>query len=135
MTGFNSNILSMELSTKLSGRCWRFLSAARVLRIPEFQEFGRYGQALGVLHPLRRISWVSLIMDVMPGQVKDILDGIYNTVFNRDVMGRHEIRRNAMISNLSIYLMKNIGDRASIRGVFNYLTSKSIGTQPQTVDQ
>lgn len=31
--------------------------------------------------------------------------------------------------------MKNIGDRTSVRGISNYMTSKGIRTQPQTVDQ
>lgn len=74
-------------------------------------------------------------MDVMPDQVKDILDGIYNTVFIKDVVGRHEIRGNTMFSYTSTYLMKNIGDRTSVRGVSNYMTSKGIRTQPQAVDQ
>ena len=78
---------------------------------------------------------VSLALDRMPAQVDDILDGIYNTVFNKDIAGRHEIRGNAMIDHLCNYLMKNIGDHTSVRGAANYMTSKGMRTQPPTVDQ
>ena len=136
VTGSNSNMFSTELSTKLSGRCLEIF--IQPLVFSEYLNFRNSDDTDKLLEDYIRYGGfpaVSLMMDVMPGQVKDILDGIYNTVFNKDVMSRHEIRGNAMISNLSIYLMKNIGDRTSVRGVSNYLTSKGIRTQPQTVNQ
>ena len=136
VTGSNSNMLSTELSTKLSGRCLEIF--IQPLVFSEYLNFRNSDDTDKLLEDYIRYGGfpaVSLMMDAMPGQVKDILDGIYNTVFNKDVMSRHEIRGNAMISNLSIYLMKNIGGRTSVRGVSNYLTSKGIRTQPQTVDQ
>ncbi len=136
VTGSNSNMLSTELSTKLSGRCLEIF--IQPLVFSEYLNFRISDDTDKLLEDYIRYGGfpaVSLMMDAMPGQVKDILDGIYNTVFNKDVMSRHEIRGNAMISNLSIYLMKNIGGRTSVRGVSNYLISKGIRTQPQTVDQ
>ena len=136
VTGSNSDMLSTELSTKLSGRCLEI--RIRPLVFSEYVHFRNPDDPDRLLEDYIRYGGfpaVSLMMDVMPDQVKDVLDGIYNTVFNKDVMGRHEIRGNTMISHLSTYLMRNIGDRTSVRGISNYMTGKGIRTQPQTVDQ
>lgn len=136
VTGSNSDMLSTELSTKLSGRCLEI--RIQPLMFSEYLHFRNSDDPDRLLEDYIRYGGfpaVSLMMDVMPDQVKDILDGIYNTVFSKDVVGRHEIRGNTMLSHISTYLMKNIGDRTSVRGVSNYMTSKGIRTQPQTVDQ
>ncbi len=129
-------MLSTELSTKLSGRCLEI--RIQPLMFSEYVDFRDSDDLDGLLEDYIRYGGfpaVALMMDVMPDQVRDVLDGIYNTVFNKDVTGRHEIRGNANISHLSTFLMKNIGDRTSVRGVASHMTSKGIRTQPQTVDQ
>lgn len=136
ITGSNSDMLSTELSTKLSGRCLEI--RVQPLMFSEYVHFRKSDDIDSLLDEYIRYGGfpaVALMMDIMPEQTMDLLDGIYNTVFNKDVTGRHEIRSSIMISHLSNYLMKNIGDRTSVRGVANYLTSKGMRTQPPTVDQ
>lgn len=136
ITGSNSSMLSSELSTKLSGRCLEI--RVQPLVFSEYVMFRGPDDRAGLLEDYIRhggFPAVSLAMDRMPAQVDDILDGIYNTVFNKDVVGRHEIRGNRMIDHLCNYIMKNIGDRTSVRGAANYMTSKGMKTQPPTVDQ
>lgn len=132
VTGSNSEMLSTEISTRLSGSTLEI--RVQPLAFSEYVRFRPDAE-----HPLddyiRRGGFpaVALAMDRMPSQVGDLLEGIYSTVFNKDVLGRHEIRSPSAISNLSVFLMKNIGDRTSVRSVANYLTSKSLKTQPETV--
>ncbi len=136
ITGSNSGMLSTELSTKLSGRCLEI--RIRPLAFSEYVAFREPADGAALLEDYIRYGGfpaVSLAMDRMPAQVGDILDGIYNTVFNKDVVGRHEIRGTATIDHLCGYLMKNIGDRTSVRGATNYMTSKGMKTQPPTLDQ
>ena len=136
ITGSNSEMLSTELSTRLSGRCLEI--RIQPLVYSEYVAFREPAEGTGLLEDYIRYGGfpaVSLAMDRMPAQVGDILDGIYNTVFNRDVVGRHEIRGTATIDHLCRYLMKNIGDRTSVRGAANYMTSKGMKTQPPTLDQ
>lgn len=136
ITGSNSNMLSSELATKLSGRCLEIRVQPLVFsEYVMFRESDDYARLLEDYLRHGGFPAVSLAMDRMPAQVDDILDGIYNTVFNKDVVGRHEIRGNRMIDHLCNYLMKNIGDRTSVRGAANYMTSKGMKTQPPTVDQ
>ena len=136
ITGSNSDMLSSELATKLSGRCLEI--RVQPLVFSEYVMFRQSDDHTRLLEDYLRhggFPAVSLALDRMPAQVDDILDGIYNTVFNKDIAGRHEIRGNAMIDHLCNYLMKNIGDRTSVRGAANYMTSKGMRTQPPTVDQ
>ncbi len=136
ITGSNSGMLSTELSTKLSGRCLEI--RIQPLVFSEYIDFREGDDTARLLEDYIRYGGfpaVSLAMDRMPAQANDILDGIYNTVFNKDVAGRHEIRGNATIGHLCTYLMKNIGDRTSVRGAANYMTSKGMKTQAPTLDQ
>lgn len=136
ITGSNSVMLSSELATKLSGRCLEI--RIQPLMFSEYVSFrGSRDRAVLLEDYLRHGGFpaAALAMDRMPAQVGDILDGIYNTVFNKDVVRRHEIRNTAVIDRLCRHLMKNIGDRTSVRGAANYMTSKGMRTQPPTVDE
>lgn len=136
ITGSNSDMLSSQLATKLSGRCLEI--RIRPLAFSEYVMFREPEDRSRLLEDYLRYGGfptVAFAMDRMPSQTMDVLDGIYNTVFNKDVTGRHEIRGSMTINHLSDYLMKNIGDRTSVRGAADYMTSKGIRTQPQTVDQ
>ncbi len=136
ITGSNSNMLSTELSTRLSGRCIEIhmhtLSFSEYIAFREIEDVDR------LLEDYIRFGGfpaVALSMDRMPRQTMDILDGIYNTVFTKDVQNRHEIRNSTLMRELCTYLIKNIGDRTSIRGIANYIASKGSKAQPQTIDQ
>ena len=136
ITGSNSNMLSSELSTKLSGRTLDI--RIMPLTFSEYIDFRGGDVREELLEDYIRYGGfpaVALSMDLMPNQTRDLLDGIYHTVFNKDVTGRHPIRSNTVISKLATYLMKNIGDRTSVRNTVNYIVSSGIKTQPITVDE
>ena len=136
ITGSNSDMLSSRLATKLSGRCLEI--RIRPLAFSEYVMFREPEDRSRLLEDYLRYGGfptAAFAMDRMPSQTMDVLDGIYNTVFKKDVTGRHEIRGSMTIDHLSDYLMKNIGDRTSVRGAADYMTSKGTKTQPQTVDQ
>ncbi len=138
VTGSNSNMLSSELATKLSGRC---------IEIPVytlmFSEYVRFREGSGLdryelfEYFVRKGGFpaVALAQDSMPTQTQGILEGIYNTVYNKDVLARNNIRNVPLMDHLCRYLMKNLGDRTSVRGAANYLNSNAMKTQPATVDQ
>ena len=130
ITGSNSQMLSTELSTKLSGRCIEI----RVQPLA-FCEYLLFRKESGKDY-IRRGGFpaVALLEDTMPGLVPDMLMGIYNTVYTKDVSERNSIRNNELVSNVCRFVMKNIGDRTSVRSVSNYLTSKGSKTRPETVD-
>ena len=137
ITGSNSQMLSTELSTKLSGRCVEIRMQPLVFR--EYLQFRKDSgkDAVALLDDyIRRGGFptAALLEDVLPELVPDMLMGIYNTVYTKDVSERNSIRNNELASNVCRFIMKNIGDRTSIRSVSNYLTSKGTKTRPETVD-
>lgn len=137
ITGSNSQMLSTELSTKLSGRCIEIRVQPLAFReyLPFRKESGKDAATL-LDDYIRRGGFpaVALLEDTMPGLVPDMLMGIYNTVYTKDVSERNSIRNNELVSNVCRFVMKNIGDRTSVRSVSNYLTSKGSKTRPETVD-
>ena len=137
ITGSNSQMLSTELSTKLSGRCVEIRMQPLVFR--EYLQFRKDSgkDAAALLDDyIRRGGFpaAALLEDVLPELVPDMLMGIYNTVYTKDVSERNSIRNIVLASNVCRFIMKNIGDRTSIRSVSNYLTSKGTKTRPETVD-
>jgi len=136
VTGSNTQMLSTDISGKLSGRCQQI--RVRPLIFSEYLDFREPGDTTEIFMDYLRYGGfpsVALAMDAMPSQVIGILDGIYNTVFTKDVVLRNSIRNASTVRNLLRYLMKNIGDRTSVRGAANYMTSKGMKVQAQTVEQ
>ena len=136
ITGSNSQMLSTELSTKLSGRCIEIRVQPLAFReYLLFREASNKDVSTLLEDYIRNGGFpaVALLEDTMPGLVPDMLMGIYNTVYTKDVSERNSIRNNELVSNVCRFVMKNIGDRTSIRSVSNYLTSKGTKTRPETV--
>lgn len=139
ITGSNSRMLSSEIATKLSGRYIEIpvypLTFKEYLLFREtygpktsvgsmFDEYIRYGGLPAVA--------------IMAGERRDLvsilLAGTYSTVYEKDVIERNEVRNASLLSNISRFLMKNIGDRTSVKNVVGYLASKKVKTSAETVD-
>ena len=139
ITGSNATMLSSELATKLSGR---FIEInVYPLTFKEFVAFRRSrGDESDEDSLLRRFQLTGSLPAVALMEQEDydlidmMLSGIYSTVFVKDVVQRNEIRNSVKISNLNRFIMRNIGDRVSVRSAAGYLTSTSSKTAPETVD-
>ncbi len=126
ITGSNSELLSGELATLLSGRYVEI--QVHPLSYPEFlvfrsladtsESFGLYMKQGG-----------------MPGltnmcheddSVRDYLQGIHSTVLLKDVVRRYNIRNVAFLDNLVRYQAKNIGAMVSAKSIADYLKSQRI---------
>ena len=127
ITGSNSQMLSSELSTKLSGRCielnimplifseylkFRFKSLSSKENL--FLDFIKNGGLPAVAISEDRGSKVL---------IPNIISETYQTVYSKDVIDRHKIRDPAVLRNLIKFIMRNIGDRTSSRKAANYLNS------------
>ena len=139
ITGSNANMLSSQLASKLSGR---FIEInVYPLTFREFVEFRRArGDKSEESKLLRRFQQsgslpaVALLDDTDSDLIDMMLTGIFNTVFVKDVVQRNEIRNSVKLNNLNRFMMRNIGDRVSVRSAAGYLTSTSSKTNPETVD-
>ena len=139
VTGSNSNMLSSELSTKLSGRYVEI--EILPLSFREFLTFReKYGPDTTVNQKFSEyIRWGGLPGTVlMSGARGDLISmlisGMYDTVFMKDVMQKNKIRNPTTIANLSRFLMKNIGDRTSVRNASGYLVSKGTKASAESVE-
>lgn len=137
ITGSSSKMLSSELSTKLSGRFVEIhvqpLTFSEYLMFREgsgkdvadlFQDYVRHGG----------FPAVALLEDRSPRSIPDMLSGIYNTVYMKDVVERNRLRDAPLLPHISAFLMKNVGNRTSIRSIANYLSGRRIRSTPDTVD-
>lgn len=139
ITGSNANMLSSQLASKLSGR---FVEInVYPLSFREFMDFRRArgdksdeNKLLKRFQQTGSLPAVALMEEGDADLIDMMLTGIFNTVFVKDVVQRNEIRNGVKISNLNRFMMRNIGDRVSIRSAAGYLTSTSSKTNPETVD-
>ena len=123
-TGSNAYIFSSELSTRLSGRYVEIpihsLTYRGFLRFhglqdsdTSLQSYLRVGGLPGLCH-----------YDVEDeSQVRDYLQGVYNTIMLRDVIAREEIRNVTFIENLAVFIADNIGKLISVRNITNTMKS------------
>lgn len=124
-TGSNAYIFSSELSSRLSGRYIEI-----PIRSLSYREFLVFHNLSDSDESLRHY----LTVGGMPGlchfdiedesQVRDYLQGVYNTIMMRDVIAREEIRNIAVIENLSRSIADNIGKLISIRSISSTLKSQ-----------
>ena len=139
ITGSNATMLSSQLATKLSGR---FIEInVYPLTFKEFADFRRHrGDTSDEGALMRRFQQTGSLPAValMGEDDTDLIDmmilGIFSTVFVKDVVQRNEIRNSAKIANLNRFMMRNIGDRVSVRAAAGYLTSTASKTAPETID-
>lgn len=124
-TGSNAYIFSSELSTRLSGRYVEIpihsLTYRGFLRFHGLQDsneslssYLRVGGLPGLCH-----------YDIEDeSQVRDYLQGVYNTIMLRDVIAREEIRNVTFIENLTAFIADNIGKFISVRNITNTMKSQ-----------
>lgn len=125
VTGSNSDILSSDLGTMLSGRYVEVFIQG--LSYPEFLEFHNLedGEAAinkyinyGGLPGLRPFGLDN------PEIINDYLQGVYNTILVKDIIRRKKIRNVPFLENLIRFIADNIGKPMSATSIQNYMTSK-----------
>ena len=124
VTGSNSDILSSDLGTRLSGRYVEVFIQG--LSYPEFLEFHNLedGEAAinkyinyGGLPGLRPFGLDN------PETINDYLQGVYNTILVKDIIRRKKIRNVPFLENLIRFIAENIGKPMSATSIQNYMTS------------
>lgn len=124
VTGSNSDILSSDLGTMLSGRYVEVFIQG--LSYPEFLEFHNLedGEAAinkyinyGGLPGLRPFGLDN------PETINDYLQGVYNTILVKDIIRRKKIRNVPFLENLIRFIADKIGKPMSATSIQNYMTS------------
>lgn len=124
-TGSNAYIFSSELSTRLAGRYIEIPIYG--LSYTEFLEFHKLADSDQSLVAYLQVGGLPGLchFDINDeGQVRDYLQGVYNTIMMRDVIAREEIRNVVFIENLSRYIADNTGKLISVSNIANVMKSQ-----------
>ena len=136
ITGSNAYMYSGELATLLSGRyveiemlplSYReFVTATRKpdetlsQKYLEYVRFGGFPKVVGYNGDSRKIN--------------AYLDGIYNTIYKKDIIKRKNITNVTMFEAVMQFVLANIGNQISAKSISDYLNSCKKKTYPQAVD-
>ena len=144
ITGSNSNLLSGELATHLTGRyieikvypfsfnefCDYKLENVRfdtsnpdLLRfykhqwLDEFIQYGSFPFALSLIREDR----------------VDYLQDIFNSIIYKDLIGRYAIREINLLNKLIVFLLDNVGNVFSANSISKFLKSEGLSISPITI--
>lgn len=124
VTGSNSDILSSELGTILSGRFVEvFIQGLSYTEFLEFHNLKDNEDTLskyinyGGLPGLRPFGLDD------PETINDYLQGVYSTILVKDIIRRKKIRNVPFLENLIHFIADNIGKPLSATGIQNYTAS------------
>lgn len=124
VTGSNSDILSSQLGTMLSGRYIEvFIQGLSYTEFLEFHNLQDNEAAVtkyinyGGLPGLRPFGLDD------PETINDYLQGVYNTILVKDIIRRKKIRNVPFLENLIHFMADNTGKQMSATSIQNYMTS------------
>ena len=137
ITGSNAHMFSGELATLLSGRYIEieilplsfkeYLEAtkkpddAMPKKYLEFVRFGAFPKVVGYNGDTKKIN--------------TYLDGLYNTIFKKDIVERNAITNVPMFEAVMRFVLANIGSPVSAKSISDYLsTNGKRKVYPQAVD-
>lgn len=132
ITGSNSELLSGELSTLLSGRY------VQITVLPfSFKEYSNY---LNIA--LSRASYLTYLQTGglpelfhLPNEEtkRHYIGALRDTVLLRDVIQRHQVKDTALLLDVFTYLVNNIATLTSITNLVNYYNDKKRKTSYDTI--
>lgn len=139
VTGSNAKLLSGELATLLAGRYVEIRvypldfreyldfaaenpEEAGLSQQEQFANYLRFGGLPGI----HQMKWEE-------SRVMQYLHDIYSSVLLKDVIARNRIRDTALLENIILYLMDNIGNTFSAKTISDFLKSQGRKLSAETV--
>ena len=124
VTGSNSDTLSSDLATLLSGRYVEIL--VQGLSYEEFLIFHNLEDSDDTLRRYINFGGLPGLRPIGlddPEVVRQYLQGVYNTILVKDIVRRKKVRNVSFLENLIKYVGDNIGKPLSATNIQNYMTS------------
>lgn len=132
ITGSNSNMLSGELSTLLSGRYVEFnifpLSYEEYISIHKFPQ-----DKQSYLQYMSDGGLPELVHFTSTDVKQNYISGLKDTILLKDIIRRYTIRDVRLLEDLFTYLINNSSNLLSINNISNYIKSKGRKTSYDTV--
>ena len=135
LTGSNATMLSGEIATLLTGRYIEismlplsfkeYVSATNSDNLPqryrEYLETGSFPYALNLLG--------------QPKELRDYLEGLYNTIVVKDISNHRKISDTMMLESIVRFVFDNIGNPLSSKKIADTMTSKGRKIDVKTVEK
>ncbi len=126
VTGSNSRLMSGEISTYLTGR---YISIpVFTLSFAEYIEFKKAAGRLPreLLNEYIRIGGFPIVAlrNFDEDAAYQIVEGIYNSVINSDIVRRHKISNFDLFSRVVKYIIENVGKTFSVNAIVKFLKSE-----------
>ncbi len=134
ITGSNAHMLSGELATLLSGR----YVTIEVLPL----SFEEYLQGVGtdniekIYRDYVKFGSFPFILQFKGNeeQIQNYLDGLYNTIFKKDIIRRNKISNEEALENVTKFVFDNIGNLITSKKISDILTSNNQKVSQPTVE-
>lgn len=134
ITGSNAHVLSRELATLLSGR----YITMEVLPL----SFEEYLQGVGndnleiKYRDYLKFGSFPFILQFKNNeeQIRTYLDGLYNTIFKKDIIRRYKISNEEALENVTKFIFDNIGKLTTSKKISDTLTSNNSKVSQPTVE-
>lgn len=124
VTGSNSDTLSSDLATLLSGRYVEIFIQG--LSYEEFLVFHQLEDSDDTLRKYINYGGLPGLRPMGlddPEVIRQYLQGVYNTILVKDIVRRKKVRNVPFLENLIKYVGDNIGKPLSATNIQNYMTS------------
>ena len=135
LTGSNATMLSGEIATLLTGRYIEismlplsfkeYVSATSGDNLPqkyrEYLETGSFPYAINLLG--------------QPRELRDYLEGLYNTIVVKDIANRRKISDTMMLESIVRFVFDNIGNPLSSKKIADTMTSEGRKIDVKTVEK
>lgn len=136
LTGSNAYMLSSEIATLISGRY------VQIEMLP--LSFREYMESTGSMED-RNIKYVeylesssfpyALELKGQPNELRDYLEGIYNTILVKDIVSRKKITDTMMLKSILRFVFDNIGRPLSSKKIADTMTSDGRKIDAKTVER
>jgi len=133
ISGSNSQLMSGELATFLSGRYVEF--KIHPLSFSEFCLFHNLPNNNDALLKYLRYGGMPFLrhLPLEDFTVNEYLQSIYNTILLRDIAERYDVRNITLLKNLSRFIADSSGTIFSSLSISNYFKSIQLQISPKTI--
>ena len=135
-TGSNAYMLSSEIATMISGRYIQIEMLP--LSFKEYMERTGSMNDRGIKYAeyLQNSSFpFTLELKNQPDEIRDYLEGIYNTIVVKDIINRKKITDTMMLKSVLRFVFDNIGNPLSSKKIADTMTSEGRKIDTKTVEK
>lgn len=135
VTGSNSKLMSSEISTYLTGRFVEI--PVFTLSFREYLEFKKE-RAMSQTELLEEYIRFGGFPIIALGEYEEtsayqIVNGIYHTVVSRDIVKRHQIKKQELFDRVVKYIIENTGKTFSANSISNFLKNEHRSVSVESV--